>query len=184
MPGCATKGLGCGSRVDPTHPHAPICLSGVSLSPLIPRGWLSHSWSGSGSLSLVSGPFLLTDSADLGPGCFLPGADPRVSLVRAPGSLGLPAAEPAERAPQDVAARGHPGGHRDEDSRRRPGKGRQVRPQAPEVRLGGVQTQLARLLAAQTRGHQSHLGPQGLRLPGPSLTFWNLKSSLTCPVTV
>lgn len=93
MPGCATKGLGCGSRVDPTHPHAPICLSGFSLSPLIPRGWLSHSWSGSGSLSLVSGPFLLTDSADLGPGCFLPGADPRVSLVRAPGSLGLPAAD-------------------------------------------------------------------------------------------
>lgn len=178
MPG-VVRCLGCSSWVDPTHPMLTSAAWALSVDLVVPSLTPCLAL----ALSPCSAPFLLTDPAHRGPGGSLPGAHPCVSLLGAPGSLGRPAAAPAECAPQDVAARGHPSGHRDEDPRRGPGKGWQVRPQAPEARVGGVPAQLAQILPAQTPGRQSHVGPRALRIPGHCRALESEVSPI-CPVTV
>ena len=93
VPGCWGV-LGCGFWVHPTQPHAlvPPPLVSPSFLSFYPSECLpvaSVFLSAPGSLSRVSGPLLLSDSAALGPGHVLPTADPLVSLLCLPDPLWL-----------------------------------------------------------------------------------------------
>ena len=143
MLGCARSAWAVALGLTQPNPTLPsslgfsLCVCLLILCVSLPTSaWL---WL---SLSCLSVAFLLSDLADLGPGPFLPGADPSVSVFCVAGCLGPRTAGPAECAPQDLSARGHPSRHCDEDSWCGPGQGWQVSPQAPAVMVGGVQAQL------------------------------------------
>lgn len=145
MLGCARRCLGCVSRVDPTQHFHPLLDSSV----LRILCFCPHL-----CLALALSLLFLSDSAGVGPDHFFPGSD--LSLSCASLVPLDPLAGPAERAPQDLASRGHPSRNCYEDPWCHPRKGWQVRPQARVVRVGR-----ADLFPAQTQELWSHLCPPG-----------------------
>lgn len=92
-----------------------------------------------------------------------------------------PTAAPAERAPQDLAARGHPSRHCDEDSGCGPEQGWQVRAGAQQSGWELSRLSSPRHFQPRPEDARATFVPQGLGIPRPWLTFWNLMSSLCVP---
>ena len=69
---------------------SPLLSTSLNIFLLILCVLLSNAFPTPGSLSFASVPFLLSDSAGLGPGHVLPGADPSVSLLCLPDPLWPP----------------------------------------------------------------------------------------------